>query len=708
MDFNLIQKKYKNCCHLVIEKQLCLVFSNLQELIAETHGTDYKSQLDEYRNIYTNMLKYSFGEFEDPEKKHIYFKLLQNLLDFSDTVYEHLLVSNSNLYLSKIRQNPSYIKEINNDDLKPDKLFFHYWLTRKYNTISIDIASSIITKPEFSWWEKCLLVSAITLSLEYFFDESKFLLLAEAYRNGEQQVKQRALVGLMINLYLHQKRVKLYPKIEEGIAKLHEIPDFEKQVEAILIQFIRTKDTEKINKKFQEEIFPEMARIQSRIYDKLNMKDLIQDPLQDDKNPDWENVFHDSPNLLNKLEEFSVLQMEGSDVFLSTFSMLKNFTFFDHIENWFMPFYKENPDLAEALKDETGQFDSISFSENMEHSSILCNSDKYSFSLNIQHVPAKERSMVVEMFNMEVKSMDEIASDDDLLNKPSRENNIYKQYIQDIYRFNKLFPHKQNFFDIFSAGAVFHNAHTFRWLIRDEKIIRNIGEFLFEKGYYKDTIEVFSLIDNCSDNFELWQKIAYSWQQLGDYSKALEYYLKADLMEIRKAWNIKKIALCYRRLGDYEKALHYYLEAEKMEPDNIQLQANIAHTFFDQKDYDNALKVYFKVEYLTPDNHKIQRPIAWCSLMMQKPQTAKKYFEKIIDKEGNQHDLLNLGHVEWCMGNKKVAIERYHQSLKASENNINWFTEEFMADSEILIRYGIDPLDIPLMRDLIILQEESQ
>jgi tetratricopeptide (TPR) repeat protein len=189
---------------------------------------------------------------------------------------------------------------------------------------------------------------------------------------------------------------------------------------------------------------------------------------------------------------------------------------------------------------------------------------------------------------------------------------------------------------------------------------------------------------------------------MGDYHKALEYYLKADLADIRKPWNIKKIAFCYRKLGNFQKALEYYLDAEKTEPDNLQLQANLAHTYLDLKDYDNALKRYFKVEYLAPDNKKIQRPIAWCSFMLEKLDTAKKYFEKILQSEGNQHDLLNLGHIEWCLGNKKMAIARYKQCMEKSGNNQEWFNEEFIADSDILVRYGIEPLDIPLMRDYVL------
>jgi hypothetical protein len=46
---------------------------------------------------------------------------------------------------------------------------------------------------------------------------------------------------------------------------------------------------------------------------KLDLQNLMKDPFAEDKNPDWENVFHDTPTLYNKLEEFSMLQLEGGD-----------------------------------------------------------------------------------------------------------------------------------------------------------------------------------------------------------------------------------------------------------------------------------------------------------------------------------------------------------------------------------------------------------
>jgi tetratricopeptide (TPR) repeat protein len=734
MDYKVLQEKYTRCCHLVITKQLHEVFIVLKELVTQSKNGDLSVQFEHCQDTYRNILKYSFGEVEDPEKKTIYYHLLRSVIELADETRESIIALDQLLNYSKIKQNPVNNLSINPKEVKPfiETLFWKLpdsdsvvgnkvnsqrelqerhgkiihlfkllWLTDKYRDAEIELATMAIESKTLPWWDQCLVISAITLSLQRFFDETKLNLLIEAYKRAGDQVWQRALVGLLIALYQYQKRLFLYPKIKDSLEQLTVTHNIEKQSEAIILQFIKSRDTEKIAKQFREEIVPEMTRIQPRIYDKLDMKNLIQDPLSEDKNPDWENVFNDSPDLVNKLEELSKLQMEGSDVLMGTFSMLKQFDFFDEISNWFLPFHKDNHALLEALKDDSGDFDASSFAQNMEKSSVLCNSDKYSFCLNVNRMPTRERSMMASMFDMETKAMEELAHDDDILNKPTRERVIITQYIQDLYRFNKIYEHRQEFFDIFSTWTDFQNTEFFKWIIKDESKVRNIGEFFFEKEYYQDAIEVFLQTDTLHENFELWQKIAYSYQQLKNYPKALEYYLRADLTDIKKSWNFKKIALCYRRLGDYQKALEYYAEAEKMEPDNLNLQANLAHTYFDMKDYENALKVYFKVEYLAPDNYKIRRPIAWCSFMLNKLDTAKKYFEKILDAEENHNDLLNLGHIEWCLGNKQNAIERYQQCIQKSTYNFDWFSDEFMADSEILIRFGIDPLNIPLMLDYL-------
>ena len=50
----------------------------------------------------------------------------------------------------------------------------------------------------------------------------------------------------------------------------------EKHIEIILIQFLKSKETEKITKKFNEEIIPEVIKLRPKIQDKLDLENIIQ------------------------------------------------------------------------------------------------------------------------------------------------------------------------------------------------------------------------------------------------------------------------------------------------------------------------------------------------------------------------------------------------------------------------------------------------
>jgi tetratricopeptide (TPR) repeat protein len=302
---------------------------------------------------------------------------------------------------------------------------------------------------------------------------------------------------------------------------------------------------------------------------------------------------------------------------------------------------------------------------------------------------------------MELKAMNELADSDELIDESVKHKAIYTQYLQDLYRFFKLHPLKNEFEDVFEIEFDFENSNLFNALIRDSKILRNIGEFYFEKNQFEHAIRIFEQLCCSEENAELFEKTAFSYQKIGDFKKALEFYHKAELFDRSKSWVIKKIAYCSRKTGDFNKALEYYKAAERLEPDNLFIQTFLGHTMMDKEAFEEALKYYFKVEYKAPKNHKIHRPIAWCSFLLGKFDQAEKYLLKVMEKEGNKNDFMNLGHVLWCQGNRKGAIENYRISLEKGSRDIEWFREVMEEDGIHLVRHGIKELDIPLMVDYI-------
>lgn len=111
------------------------------------------------------------------------------------------------------------------------------------------------------------------------------------------------------------------------------------------------------------------------------------------------------------------------------------------------------------------------------------------------------------------------------------------------------------------------------------------------------------------------------------------------------------------------------------------------------------MKYYFKVEYLAPDNQKVWRPIAWCSLVEGKFEQAQKYCSKVIENNATPHDFMNMGHILWCMDDRKNAVDWYLKSIRHQNFSLKEFVDAFMEDKPILKKHGINLNDIPIMLD---------
>ena len=219
---------------------------------------------------------------------------------------------------------------------------------------------------------------------------------------------------------------------------LNDDPEFKHNLERVIIQLIRAKETEKLQQRIRDEIMPEMIKISANLKDKIELDSLMEEGIAEDKNPEWQEMIEESPQLMDKMQEFSELQMEGADVFMGSFAMLKSFVFFHEISNWFMPFFSENPDLDKVLDlsdDLTRRFVEV-----MAQAPLLCNSDKYSFSLSMQQIPKQNREFMFQGLQSELDQFHEIEEDEALSNPGRKAGFISNQYIQDLYRFFKLHP----------------------------------------------------------------------------------------------------------------------------------------------------------------------------------------------------------------------------------------------------------------------------
>jgi tetratricopeptide (TPR) repeat protein len=330
----------------------------------------------------------------------------------------------------------------------------------------------------------------------------------------------------------------------------------------------------------------------------------------------------------------------------------------------------------------------------------MCNSDLYSFYFSILHLPEAGREQMLEQLTSRFAELETDLKSDPLTPKILAER-IIKQFVQDLFRFHKLHPRRNDFNDFFTLQLDFHNLPSLSPIYSDNETLANIAEKYLRNNYFEDARIVYAgLTATLSDNGELYQKKGYCEQMLGNYRVALADYLHAELFDTESKWLMRRTAQCYRATKKPDKAIEYYLRHERKEPGNLQVMLGIGACYLDLKTYDEALKYYFKADYIDTKSHKAWRPIAWCSFLLGKFEQAQNYYAKIIENSSpDAQDYMNAGHTEWALHNIKGAIAFYRQALQAADNNYDDFRKEFIHDLPDLAASGIAADEIPLVLD---------
>jgi len=713
MDKQAVINIHSTISLLLMQNNLFEAINQLKTIILANsiHGIE---KLDTVTENYRYMLQYVIKGTPDPQRNQVLNKIKHDLFEIIDMVKIQLDKKNSTIPEFKLLQLNGLLETFDNSlpgnmhdigfyvsENNMNSLFFETAINAKFTTWQYELILNVLQHPETSWYKKSVILSALTLSIINNFDIKKLEILYTIYQSDTEQLWQRALVGLLFSFYIYDNRLHLYPEITKMLTELKSDEKAAKRIEAISLQMVKTLDTDKVSKMVETEIMPQMAKFTPDIKEKLNLDSVARENAFDDENPMWENFFKDSPGLLNKLTEMSEMQLDGVDVFISTFSQLKHFGFFNKISNWFVPFYSKNPDLYNSLSNVSDQINPDSFFNSLEKAPFICNSDKYSFCFSMSHLPESQKEMMAHYFNAEVNQMNEIVQDDEILKKPTVSYKIITQYIQDLYRFFKFHPLRNHFHNVFNTNWNLVNTNMYNQLVSDTLITRKIGEYFFSRGYFQQAIDVFSQLHGSNATFELYQKTGYAAQKLKNYGLALENYLKADIFEANEQWTIKKIAFCYRKTNNFAKALEYYNKAEQADPDNLTITAAIGQCYMDMENFEQALKYYYKVEFLAPENKKVLRPIAWCNFELKKHDYALKYCLQTIDNEAIPHDYILAGYLHWISNNRNSALDWFTKPVIENIYTINELINDIVSAKSILLKYDISELDLYQLIDVI-------
>ena len=667
------------------------------------------SRYEDIESSYGYMLQYFCQGSPDEHRTEVYHQLIRRALLLNDDALQARLQPTSMLlYYQHLRSRQTRTENIEGIRLALESfveigdtdshernlglLFDLVWTNGQWSSSDSSSLLELIDSPLVMEDDSALAISAVTLSLMERFDPLKCLFLCQAAQNLSMVVSVRALTGLAVTLGSYKDLLPYFPEVSNRIKLLQDDQVISERMLKVQMALLLCRETKEIDRRMREEFIPTMLR-------NPKLGDLMREELErDDVSPDW-NEWIEKPEIKDKLIQMTELQIEGADVYMSTFSNLKNYPFFREIQNWFRIFSIDQPDVRKAFG---SQGVSNAIGKSMLSSGIFCNSDKYSFALTFSQIPPEQRSMITGQLNDQAL---EALEEKNSTPSPATvvEVNTARQYSQDLYRFFNLFGRRHEFDNPFDGNLNLLTDNPVSPLLQTTGSEQAIATWLLGKNYYEEAVQAFRLMERSthpySTDYRFYQQMGYALQRTQSYKEALESYRRSDILQSNNNWTLRHSAQCLRILGQPQEALELLLQAEKKSSDNLSLQIQIGDCLVDLKRYDEALMRFFKVDYLKPDYPKAWRAIGWCAFLAGRTDKSIEYYDKLLAGKPTGNDCLNAGHAYFVSRNIQRAVSLYRQSRKIL--GTEQFDADFEKDHPILIQKGISEQDIPLLLDLI-------
>src|SRR4030043_1861056 len=263
MDIKKIIQQHKQLCSLVTELKVKQSLDILSDMVTSASSGYLRDELDNLVMTYRNMLTYTIEGINDPERRKVYLKLIQSILELSDKVRQDILSHYSGWNTYWVKQQTEKEQKLTgktivetvddlmfkseldewlklSNEINPDpeseisqkhkqlirNIFNHLWLTDYYGEAEESLIRIILNSGKFRWYEASIFTTAITLSALRTWQSEKLFHLMDVYESGREQVVERALSGLILNLHYYNGRVLLHPEKNSRINEMSLVPGF--------------------------------------------------------------------------------------------------------------------------------------------------------------------------------------------------------------------------------------------------------------------------------------------------------------------------------------------------------------------------------------------------------------------------------------------------------------------------------------------------
>jgi len=655
-------------------------------------------RLEAIRADFQLMTDYWKRGFRDPQLPALYENLLRRMyvlyanaaLTFSvghssylSSVYMRLTVTARDWSIQSLKESlESFVSEVAMLELEPEHVRaerqkevyrrHHLLMSEWFDNICLSTIwtdgqalsmEEILLSPTIDSNDQQLLVSGMSLALFNHFDVAKFRVLLHVYQqSADEPVRQRALVGWVLALHDDIGQV-LYPDVVGEVEKLLENQSVCEELVQLQQQIILCINAEKDNQTIQKEIMPDLLNNSHFRVTKNGIEEIEDSPLDDILHPDAEE--RRMEQMEESFQRMQSMQKQGSDIYFGGFSQMKRFSFFQEICNWFVPFYLNHPGIAETVS----RFSKNRFLHGMMTVGPFCNSDKYSFMLAFGQVVNQIPQQLREMMERGEASVAEV-----LKEESQSAAFIRRTYLQDLYRFFRLYSYRSEFFNPFDHGQLHFLFFAFPMFSKThlEPYFNEVAAFLMKKNMMYDAGCVLANCGEARRDFRHYMMAGYLVQHKHFQAEEtgvtdLELYQRA--LELQP--DNERALLGYARAlfgkEQYEEALSAYEQLLEQQPDKKSYLLNRAVCLSRMNRYSDALKDLYRLNYESPDDASVNRVFAWVLTCDEKYEQAEKIYSQLLSGKPQDDDFLNYGYCLWLGGHVDEAADCFHRYMKETE-----------------------------------------
>ena len=646
-----------------------------------------EARLRTIRSDYSLMFDYWSKGYKDEQLERVYRNMLMDMYRLTADVYIMYAISHSS-YLSSIYNrvrsagrdwalasvcaelegfvSDVAILELEPEHTKADKkailyarhqqymndLFDYMWTSPQWTESMAESVARLLLSPTMDTVDQQLIVSAVMLGCMNIFDINKFRVLITVYRQAtDEHLRQRSLIGWVLSLAGGNHSASSEERIM--INSLLNNVSVRKELVELQIQLLYCVSAESDNRTIQKEIMPELLKHGGLNITPNGIEERDGTTLEDIINP--EEAERNMERVEESFRRMLDMQKAGADIYFGGFSQMKRFPFFDSISNWFVPFYTDHPAISATY----GSQAVGNIVRNIVERMPFCDSDKYSFVLAFRQVADRIPQNIREMLasgnvaGMEIVDTDERCS-------PAY---IRRIYLQDLYRFFRLFPSRGLLSNPFEkkdngneAGYIFFSNSIFNCTALE----RNFSEVVACMMKRSMAAEAVGVLGNCSEGGRDFQFYMFAGNlQLSRHGKepyqrlpsALECFEKALALrpDSEQALNGKARVLFYEE--EYEASLVDFEHLTEKFPERVSYELNMAVCMVNLGKYEEALKHLYKMNYERPDDTRVSRVLARDLMCLGLFDKAEKIYSQLCSSmEVEEDDVLNSGLCCWLAG----------------------------------------------------------